>query len=213
MEDQNDAPPETANYSRPIGARVTDHDPNQTYARYEQAPFRKFSERKVNDLAGSAPLLSKNQRPPLEKKPSRSSLLKRMLSRQNHLEETVKTAVGVQQHHGPQAGHETANYDYSTGQDDRSDGRPKPAYSLAGPRGPPPTDQYKSYRDPDYHDFSAEQNDRPQPQWGLAKPFPRVSRRGKKSRRGRTSKDNRFQERAEGQVSLHLVVTIAHNNH
>lgn len=206
MENQEDAPQETANYSRPIGARVTYHDPNQTYARYEQAPFRKFSERKVNDIAGLAPLLNKNQRRPLEKKPSRSSLLKRMLSRQNHLEETVKTAVGAQQYHGLQAGHETANYDYSTGQDDRSDGRPKPAYSLAGPRGPPPTDQYKSYRDPDYRDFSTEQNDRPHPQWGLAKPFPHVSRRGKKSRRGRSSKEVRFQERTQGQASLRLAM-------
>lgn len=169
-------------------------NPYETFARYEEQPFRQIHDQQVP--FGNAPLYgdqSPHTRPPMSRrKSSNNSTLKRVLSRQKKLEDLINKAlsqpVGQQGPGGTGAGHpEGYDFDTSAGQTNIArKGSKRPAYSLAGPRGPPPSDQYSSYRDPDYEEFDddEEQEEGQKPIWGLAKPLPRVSRRRKGGRKG-----------------------------
>ena len=176
-------------------ATLSDPNPNETFARYQSAPFRNFSSRNFHKAAfhDVTPMLNNGKGAALQNDLADHQAVQEVLERQKKLEGTLQKVVGRQNSQKPSGGagaghpqnYDAVDFDPSAGQTNVGQQSRRPNYSLAGPRGPPPTDQYKAYRDPDYRNFGEEEDAQPQPQWGLAKPFPHVSRRGK---RGRASK-------------------------
>jgi len=127
-----------------------------TYGRYERAPFRQYSERKVQD---QEPLIDQPRR-----FPSKDNLLQRVLSRQSRLERTV---FGGHQGTSGNVSHSKSGVSRKW-----SNNRPQPTYSLTGPRHPPPSAAEPS-------------SERPGPQWSLGSPFSHFHRQGRNSRRQR----------------------------
>ncbi|KAI9683211.1 MAG: hypothetical protein M1820_010926 [Bogoriella megaspora] len=195
---------------------LSDPNPNETFARYQSAPFRNYSQRNFHNAAfhDVTPMLNNGKGAALQNELANNNTVNEVLDRQKKLEDTLQTVIGGQggdnPSRGPGAGHpeghDTVDFDPSAGQSNVGGQKKGPAYSLAGPRGPPPTDQYKGYRDPDYRHFGeeadADRNGRPQPQWGLAKPFPHVSRRRNRGRnmQRRSQPEQKESGHPEGQV-------------
>lgn len=148
-----------------------------TYGRYERAPFRQYSERKIPDW----PLAAQPRR-----LPSKDSLLKRILSRQSHLERAVYGQEGTSS--------QPSRSKSGVGRN-KSGKRPQPAYSLAGPR----TNQNRAE--------SSGGRERPKPQWGLGSPFSHVDRQGRRSKKQERSKRGHPQ----GQVSSSLFIVLFWN--
>ncbi|KAL9094931.1 MAG: hypothetical protein Q9165_002881 [Trypethelium subeluteriae] len=165
-------------------ATLSDPNPNETFARYQSAPFRQFSQRNFHNAAfhDVTPMLNNGKGAAIQNDLSDHHAMQEVLERQKKLEDTLDTVVnhhsGQGSNGGAGAGHpgnyDAVDFDPSAGQANAGGQTKRPAYSLAGPRGPPPTDQYKGYRDPDYRHFGEEEDADPQPKWGLAKPFPHV---------------------------------------
>ena len=164
------------------------NNPHETFSRYEEHPFRQVHDRDVP--FENAPLYgdqSPHIKPPISRKQkSKEDVLKNVLSQQKKLEDTVQKALSGNGQGGAFAGHpDCYDFDPSAGQSNvQRHGSKRPAYSLAGPRGPPPSDQYYAYRDPDYEEPP---QDDVKPIWGLAKPLPRVPR-NKKSKKGKSQR-------------------------
>ncbi|KAL9065333.1 MAG: hypothetical protein Q9157_007509 [Trypethelium eluteriae] len=186
-------------------ATLSDPNPNETFARYQSAPFRQFSQRNFHNAAfhDVTPMLNNGKGASLQNDLSDHHAMQEVLERQKKLEDTLDTVVNHSNSQRPNdgagAGHpedyDAVDFDPSAGQANVGGQTKRPAYSLAGPRGPPPTDQYKAHRDPDYRHFGEEEDAKSGPQWGLAKPFPHVSRRG---RRGRSTKKRGAERKSEG---------------
>ncbi|KAI9665904.1 MAG: hypothetical protein M1821_003839 [Bathelium mastoideum] len=173
-------------------ATLSDPNPNETFARYQSAPFRQFSNRNFHKAAfhDVTPMLNNGKGAALQNDLADHHAVQEVLERQKKLENSLQHIVDQQTSQGPRGGagaghpqgYDAVDFDPSAGQSNAGGQSKRPEYSLAGPRGPPPSDQYKAYRDPDYRNFGEETDARPQPKWGLAKPFPHVSRRGKRGR-------------------------------
>jgi hypothetical protein len=121
------------------------HNPNETYARYERSPFRNYSLRPNQGVQDDSPV-------------RQSSIMDRINSVRARFGDSRRKGRGSQK--SKRNGSE----------------RPRPDYSLAGPSQQDDDDEYDSY---DSDEGFGEYGRRPQPQIGLAKPFPRQKRGGR----------------------------------
>ena len=193
-------------------ATLSDPNPNETFARYQSAPFRQFSSRNFQDAAfhDVTPILNNGKGAALQNDLADHQAVQEVLERQKKLEDSLQRVVDGQSSQNARGGagsghlqdYDAVDFDPSAGQSNVGGQTKRPEYSLAGPRGPPPTDQYKAYRDLDYRNFGEEEDSSSQPKWGLAKPFPHVSRKGRRGRKTKQSGATRGSRREHptGQV-------------
>ena len=108
----------------PRSARVASPNPDETYSRYEKAPFRNYS---LNPPQGT----NYRGNGAVRKESSSKSLLQRMLSRQSRLESTVQNALG--ENGGPQQDRSCADDTTNSGDENWGTERPSPQWGLGRP--------------------------------------------------------------------------------
>ena len=169
-------------YSHGQGQHIDPHL-DTTYGRYERAPFRQYSERRIQD---QAPLFQKPRR--LQ---SQDSMLRRVLSRRSRPEQTVRSTTG-RDGDGERMSHSNSGISRKVSRKNK----PEPSYTLAGPRQQPSAQVETDYDDEEEHDGG-----RPKPNWGLAKPFPHKNRRGRKTKKQDRGAQRKASGHPEGQVN------------
>lgn len=97
-------------------ATLSDPNPNETFARYQSAPFRQFSQRNFHNAAfhDVTPMLNNGKGAALQNDLADHHAVQEVLERQKNLEETLQSAVNRQSSQklrgGTGAGH-PQNYD------------------------------------------------------------------------------------------------------
>ncbi|KAF2648197.1 hypothetical protein K491DRAFT_256114 [Lophiostoma macrostomum CBS 122681] len=161
------------------------HNPDETYARYERSPFRNYTLKP-----------NQNQHDGVNRQPSKSSFMDRINS--------VRDRFASNSQRGRQVSKKRTN-----GKNKDSGGRPRPDYSLAGPS--PNSKEDDDYESADSEDGFGDYGRRPQAKIGLAQPFPRGKRNDRwrksykkdksKNKDGSRTGPDSESGRPEGQVS------------